>query len=672
MLVQRLGSDTQYDSVYVKQYIQFILDNPGSCDEVWLATDYGYPPMQVHQEHAQKLRDVAKRFRDNGINVSLQLSNSIGHGQYMASRDCTGLVYPGSPVRGLVGHDGRTAQYCFCWNDGKFRDYILKEVALYVSAVQPEWLWIDDDFRASNHAPVDIGCFCDACMAAFNREYGCNLTREALAEGIENGNTEYLRRFSDFVKKGLQSLMRDICQVVVESSPVTKVGLQNAANGGILGRGVNFLFETITKATGRETGYRAGGGCYFDHNPNDIFAKSANLSWQKATLPDYVRHRYTEIENLPFVAFGKSAAGTALETAHYYASGHTDMSYSMLMRTTEPMAWYGEEFKLLSQMRPYFDKLAEVNQRTYSSGLRYVLPADPHTMDPGVRMGIMEINTENTTEANYLLRDAIPIVYDKENALTVLHPLNARQITKEEFEALKAMPVITDGESIRILHKRGFDLGVASVVLEDDFMDYIHEEVPEHPCNNGMETFRYAAFAPGNVTCHYFSRLPKGSEILGIYTTKRNLKPFLPESKNPYGVATAIIPTDRNAKWALFGYSLWKGIIPYQQRERILDVSDYISGKQLLARVVSPVQAVLQIRANRSSQTEAVSLTNATVGTQRNVSVLIRNPKAERFTLMGQYVDTCELPWEKTADGYLVSVPAIPAYSVVTVFCNEQ
>lgn len=672
MLVQRLGSNTQYNSEYIVQYIKLILDNVGSCDEVWLATDYGFPPMHVHQEHSKKLKEIAKQFRDNGIKVSLQLSNSIGHGQYMARSNCTGLVYPGSPVRKLVGHDGTTAEYCFCWNDKEFRNYLLKEVELYISEIQPEWLWIDDDFRVTNHAPVQLGCFCNDCIASFNREYGYHLTRESLVEGIESGNKEYLQHYSAFEKKGLRQLMKAICQVVADNSSITKVGLQNAANGGFLGRGLDFLFETIVETTGRETGYRAGAGCYNDHNPNDIFAKSAKLSWQKAMLPDFVRHRYTEIENLPFVAFGKSAAGTALETAHYYASGHTDMSYSMIMQTTEPMSWHAEEFELLSQMRPYFDKLAQVNQRTYSSGLKYEISHDSHAIDSGDRMEILEINREYTTEANYLIRDAIPIVYDKENSLTILHPLNAKRVTKEEFEELKSKPVITDGESIRILKERGFDLGVSSAEIDKDSLHYIHEEVLDCVCNAGMKTFLQAGYAPGDVNSHYFSRLPKDSEILGIYTTQRNLKPFLPESQTPYGVATAIIQTDKNAKWALFGYSLWKGIIPYQQRERMLNIADYISGNQLLTRVISPVQAVLQIRANHSGQTEAVSLTNATVGVQKDVRILIRKPKAESFALMGQYVDTCPLPYEKTDDGYLVSIPAIPAYSVVTVFCNEQ
>ena len=671
MLVQRLGSDMQYDPEYIEQYIRFILDNSGSCDEVWLATDYGFPPLQIHQEHSEKLRDIAKQFRNNGIKVSLQLSNSIGHGQYMARRDCTGLVYPGSPARRLVGHDGTIAEYCFCWNDAVFKNYLLKEIELYISEIQPEWLWIDDDFRITNHAPVKMGCFCDACIASFNQKHGYTLTREELVEGIESGNKSYLQQFSAFEKKSLQDLMKDICKTVVKNSSVTKVGLQNAANGGFLGRGLGFLFETIVETTCRETAYRAGAGCYNDHNPNDIFDKSANLSWQKAMLPDFVRHRYTEIENTPFVAYGKSAAGTALETAHYYASGQTDMSYSMIMRTAEPMAWHEEEFRLLSQMRPYFDRLARMNHYTYSSGIKYVVSQDPLGIDSNVRMDILEINREYSSKANYLIRDAIPIVYDQENEIAILHPLNASRITKNEFEELKSKPVITDGESIRILQQRGFDLGVTSVEIDKDRLHYLHEKIHNLECNAGMKTFVQAGFAPGKENSHYFSRLPVNSIILGVYDTQTILEPFLVDNENPYGVATAIIPTDRNAKWALFGYSLWKGVIPYQQRERILNIVDYISNYQLLARVISPVQAVLQIRANHLGQTEAVSLTNATVGTQKNIRILIRRPKVENFTLMGQYVKTCKLSYEKTNDEYFVCVPTIPAYSVVTIFCEN-
>ena len=113
MLTQRLGSSTQLDDAFIEDFIRIVKDNPGSCDEVWLATSYGFPPLSVHREMAQKLSVTADKLREAGLRVSLQISNTIGHGQYMAARDCSGLVYDGSPVRNIVGHDGTVSRYAF-------------------------------------------------------------------------------------------------------------------------------------------------------------------------------------------------------------------------------------------------------------------------------------------------------------------------------------------------------------------------------------------------------------------------------------------------------------------------------------------------------------------------------------------------------------------------------
>ena len=77
--------------------------NPGCFNEVWLCTLYGYPTLEKHAEEATLLAEEAKKLRREGIRVSMQLSNSIGHGQYSAARDCSGMVYEGSPAEKLVG-----------------------------------------------------------------------------------------------------------------------------------------------------------------------------------------------------------------------------------------------------------------------------------------------------------------------------------------------------------------------------------------------------------------------------------------------------------------------------------------------------------------------------------------------------------------------------------------
>ena len=103
LLSNRLGSDTQKNDEFIDSMLEAVREEPGCIDEVWFATDYGFPPLSVHERSARRLSEVAEKIRSAGLRISLQLSNSIGHGEYMASRNNSGLVYEGSPVEHLVG-----------------------------------------------------------------------------------------------------------------------------------------------------------------------------------------------------------------------------------------------------------------------------------------------------------------------------------------------------------------------------------------------------------------------------------------------------------------------------------------------------------------------------------------------------------------------------------------
>ena len=175
------------------RFIDVVRRHPGSCDEVWLASDYGFPPLDVHRQTVETLTGTAATLREAGLRVSLQISNTIGHGQYMCLRNNTGLVYPGSPVEHIVGPDGTAADYCFCWNGEHFRRYVEAEMKLY-ARLKPHCVWGDDDLRATNHAPVSYGCVCDACSARCNARYGASFDRPALVEAINTGDPVWRAR----------------------------------------------------------------------------------------------------------------------------------------------------------------------------------------------------------------------------------------------------------------------------------------------------------------------------------------------------------------------------------------------------------------------------------------------------------------------------------------------
>ena len=152
MLIQRLENQTFSEEGFVDTFIEKMIENNGSCDEVWLSSEYGYPPMDVHKKTVEYLMPVKEKFENAGIKVSMQIANTIGHGEYMSSRDNSGLVCEGSNAEHLVGHDGVIANYCFCWNGENFRKYMLEVMRVY-AALNPRVLWFDDDLRSLESEP---------------------------------------------------------------------------------------------------------------------------------------------------------------------------------------------------------------------------------------------------------------------------------------------------------------------------------------------------------------------------------------------------------------------------------------------------------------------------------------------------------------------------------------
>ena len=181
-LSQRLWNESTNKQFY-DEVLALIQKHPGSCDDVWLTTAVGYPSREEHKRYAAELCGVAEKFRAAGISVSLQVANTLGHGLYMCTYDCTGLVYDGSPVEHMVGADGTAAELSFCPRGKHFRAYIAETLSYY-APIQPQILWVDDDFRLPNHKPVEFGCFCEDCLAAFNARYGASFSREDLVREI--------------------------------------------------------------------------------------------------------------------------------------------------------------------------------------------------------------------------------------------------------------------------------------------------------------------------------------------------------------------------------------------------------------------------------------------------------------------------------------------------------
>lgn len=672
-LSQRLW-DTYDDEALFDVTLDMIRKYPNSCDDVWLTTAVGYPTYENHKKHAERLIKAAKRFREAGVSVSLQVANTIGHGLYMCAYDVEGLVYDGSPVEHFVGSDGATSPYSYCPRGKHFRKYVNDTLAFYAD-VRPDCLWFDDDFRLLNHKPANEGCFCENCIAEFNTRYGTSFTREALVEEMLHGDKVWRERYLAFQREGMEEMMDESMRLFCEKSPNTVGGLQHAYTTPYVMGDLNFAFDPMLRNGADAPWSRPGGGTYNDHDPQKIIEKGIHVAHQISRLPDYVSETFPEIENIPHYAYGKSAEGTALETSYYLAVGATNMSYSMLKSTAEPPVYYEQFMKLFDEQRSYWEKLAAANRVTRPAGFAYFTSRDAWAMDIAPDAGIKALTSHvcmaADTGANRLFRDALPLTFDdRATGVYFLHPAEAKTMSMADIEKLLTKSVITDGETLVELARRGVHIGVRAEMIETMQALSLYEKYTDHPVNGEEKMWLSSFFVGGKKECSRLYDDTGRAEVIGTYTSDYET-PYLKmgEDRN-CGIAELVIETKQGGKWAIIGYQPWKGAISFARRNHLLALYDYLASAPLCARMTTPHQAVLHPRVDENGKTVCVSVTNCSISRLIGGTLCIRAPKGEKFLFCSQYASPVELSARREGDAYYLDLPEFAAWTQGTVFCE--
>ncbi len=662
MLTQRLGSSTQKDPAFIEALLEQIKLHPGSVDEIWFATDYGFPSIETHIKTAETLVPYAEKFRALGVRVSLQLSNSIGHGQYMSSRDCSGLVYEGSNVEHMVGHDGTSADYCFCWNGPHMREYIGAELEAYCSRLKPFRVWVDDDLRPQNHSPVNMGCWCNDCIAKFNNRYGSSFTREELVEAVNKGDPIWRERHVQFLRDGLADFAAFLGKSVHKASPETMMGYQHGGVSGYTGWGMEHIYDALRDSTGYIPASRPGGGAYDDYDANGFIGKQVDLEYQYYTMPDYVVERRPEIESLPDVVFGKSIAGTCFETTHYLSGGANAMSYAIMMNDYEPMSWHGKMLAAFAQHREYWKKLSETSTDTAGYGVRMLLPKEGWKIHDGSYFGYTNVPYHELGNMRYI---GIPIVFSDDKRLpAILSHAAADRLSEDEMEALLSTPVIMSGDTFAVLANRGLKLPASA---EYCVVAQLFERYTDHPVNKeargrkwGGQFHKYDGMLIKPLKGH-----EADVEPLSVYDTQAN--GTIPGTGE---IANAIITTSKGAKWGVFGFDFGSRIISSEKRSQYVETLRYISGDPA-AELVTPYKSVVSVRTNEAGKTVRVCITNVTAADSGELTVTVRNPAGDKFTYMDQYREPVSLEAEYADENTVcLTVPGVGGWTVGTLFCE--
>lgn len=667
MIDIRLGNRHNTDKNASVELIEAIREFPGSCDTVWFATEYGYPDLSVHKANCDNIKETAELYRKAGIKVSLQISNTIGHGEYMKSKDNSAIDK--YKFEKIVGPDGTVSDYSFCWRGKNFVDYCCKSIEAYMD-IKPSTVWIDDDLRVLNHAPVQFGCYCNSCISAFNKEYDFNYSREELVEEINYGDVSVREKYVDFIRKGMYDFTYTISKAVKNLSPDTQMALQYARVSNYTGMDYNYLFEAMRDAGNKTLKSRPGGGVYDDKTPMRLLDKMLWIGYSNSALPDYVTDNYPEIENTPDVAFGKSIYGTIKESTLDLAYGCNGLTYATLMTPYESIDFHKKMLRGFSEYRAYWDEMAKYNKNTKNGGALIYEPPKAYLRTIGKDEPLF--SWENDFESGSYIRTpqplmkvGMPVTLDKQGgSLLIVSEGTLDSMTNEDIDDILKKPVLIDGPGFKKLIDRGyawaFDVSVKAAKSEFGYK----EVFTDHPVNKGNEGQNWSESFFTGYRMEPHALTGKGMEPLG--------KLQVSKTSEPLGTSCAIVNVyDKNknviSKWAVFGYCIWKDIISSAKRQQIIYAADYICGEKLPAILESAEQVVVLPRVDKDMKTACVTLCNASIGKTDEMLLKIRNPKGDKFILRNAGCNT-EVPAEKCGNDYLIKVPSLGAWDIITLF----
>lgn len=653
MYVHRLAARFLNDKERMADFFKAMEEYPDSCHEVWLSSLYGFPKMEKHVRAAADFAEQARAFRDRGVKVSLQISNTLGHGPSGLSNDNTGLFENEDNL--IVTESGERSNCILCATSPELLDYLAEEMRVYLEAFHPDGVWVDDDLRLCR----DHVCYCDRCMRIFNERNSLSVTREDVVNGIHK-DKELRTKWVEYNAWRMGNVARVVGEAIHKYSPHTYPALQNGAHGFFKGNWQKAVYDEYYRTTGNEGHYRPGGGSYDDVDMNNFFTKSYYFALQTRWLPESVTDICPEVENLPDVVYGKSVAGETFEVAYYLAAtGATTMSFATMMRSYEPMSWLTLQMKALSRNYKYFKKMADINLRTRMGGVETAMADTPwRVLDSREPFDWEEHLIFETTE---LMHCAIPVsLYKNNRGAYILHGKHAEGMTDGELEALLSARVFCDGRAAEVIAERGLGDKLGVRVEKRDMRQYAEAYTDHIICGETTaKTWSMNFFG----SIHYV--VTEGD--FETVTEYRGVRSF----DDLGGVAGAVVNTKLGGKWYVCGYTpwTWQGVLSFDKRNQYLRALEYI-GAKTDAVLLDRLPARVFPRIDENDRAVSVSITNTTVGESGELHLLIKDPAGDRFTFCQIDGEMTEVKAEKTADGTLVTLPSIRPWGIGTVFAE--
>lgn len=474
---------------------------------------------------------------EKGISVSLNPWIELGH------LDRCRPLKEGQNFVTMVDYDGNQASMVACPLCENWKKYFLSYYQYLIQELEPEVVWVEDDFRLHNHGDLRFGgCFCDLHMKKYNERLGTKYTREEFTDKLfrKEADQKVKKAWLDVNRECMRELAQEIGDTVRGLGLHTKIGLMSSAheNHALEGRdwyGIHKAFEVDGVMINR-----LHLPCY-----DEVSAKAYYLNFNRvpfhcrALLPEKTTI-YPELENAAFSTFAKEARflqfqlesaiplcieGMTYDIFDFVGNGAVEeFGYGEVVKGLTPylngVTKLGLQFGSLEGVCLPIDEKTAYNRKN-GQGFWTLYPEESHF---NAYISSLGITCKPTTKKSF------------QNKIVALGCGNVYNFTKTQLEKLfKENYVIVDGGAARILIDRGLGYLIDANGYETYYAEHnVHsyEQVKDGIVVNGKLGYRATSYAKASdyVRISYTSREGaqsfvydyKGNEVgIGIWQGER-------------------------------------------------------------------------------------------------------------------------------------------------------
>ena len=460
----------------------------------------GHMTIEAAQPWLKTMKKAKAALQAKGISVSLNPWMGMGH------LDRCRPLKTEQNFTTQVDFDGNCCKLVACPLCPEWKKYYFDFYRYLITELEPDTVWIEDDFRLHNHGDLRYGgCFCDLHMQKYNAYLGTNYTREEFTDRLFRKRPEKRIRkaWLDVSRECMANLAEEIGKTFADIGLGTKVALMSSSHEmhALEGRDWHRIHKGL--AQGGPMINRLHLPCYDEISGKRYYINFNRIPFHcRALLPKDIII-YPELENGAFSTFAKEARFLQfqLESAiPLCIKGMTYDIFDFVGNGAISQFKYGEAVQGIT---PYLNGVTALNLR-YETLEGIVLPIDEKTAyKRGATVQRFEDFIPEESHFNaYMVSLGITAKVSTQkrfrNKAVALGCGNAYNFTNEQLTDLfKNNYVVVEGGAARILIDRGLGglIGASAYkthASEHDIHSY--EEVKQGIEINGKKGYRATAF----------------------------------------------------------------------------------------------------------------------------------------------------------------------------------